>query len=86
MAALVLRQLSRFADARGVPPGWEFLLDYDVIEAFCVTGLRGRASSTQGTYRSALYRLAEAARGPAGCCPTLKITMGAALAVPMWGC
>ena len=66
MAALVLRQLSRFADARGVPPGWEFLLDYDVIEAFCVTGLRGRVSSAQGTYRSALYRLAGAARCPAG--------------------
>ena len=66
MAALVLRRLSRFADTRGVPAGWEFLLDYDVIEAFCVTGLRGRASSTQGTYRSALYRLAEAAHGPAG--------------------
>jgi integrase len=66
MAALVLRRLSRFADTRGVPAGWEFLPGYDVIEAFCVTGLRGRASSTQGTYRSALYRLAEAARGPAG--------------------
>ena len=34
-----LRGLSRFADARGVPAGWEFLLDYDVIEAFCVAGL-----------------------------------------------
>ena len=66
MTALVLRRLSRFADARGVPVGREFLLDYDVIEAFCVTGLRGRASSTRGTYRSALYRLAEAAHGPAG--------------------
>src|ERR1017187_3257340 len=64
MAALVLRRLSRFADTRGVPAGWEFLLDYDVIEAFCVTGLRGRASSTQGTYRSALYRLAQGAPGP----------------------
>jgi integrase len=66
MAALVLRRLSRFADARGVPADREFLLDYDVIEAFCVTGLRGRASSTRGTYRSALYRLAGAAHGPAG--------------------
>ena len=66
MTALVLRRLSRFADTRGVPAGREFLLDYDVIEAFCVTGLRGRASSTRGTYRSALYRLAEAAHGPAG--------------------
>ena len=61
-----LRGLSRFADARGVPAGWEFLLDYDVIEAFCVAGLAGRALATRGTYRSALYRLAEAAHGPAG--------------------
>ena len=44
----------------------QFLLDYDVIEAFCVAGLAGRASSTRGTYRSALYRLAEAVHGPAG--------------------
>src|SRR5271166_7058479 len=58
--------LSRFGKARGVPPGGEFLLDYDVIEAFCVTGLRGRTCSTRGTYRSALCRLAEAAHGPPG--------------------
>jgi integrase len=70
MTALVLRRLSRFADTRGVPAGREFLLDYDVIEAFCVTGLRGRACSTRGTYRSALYRLAEAAHGPPGQRPT----------------
>jgi integrase len=37
-----------------------------VIEAFCVAGLAARASSTRGTYRPALYRLAEAAHGPAG--------------------
>ena len=61
-----LRGLSRFADARGLPAGREFLLDYDVIEAFCVAGLAGRAPGTRGTYRSALYRLAEAAGGPAG--------------------
>ena len=66
VTAPALRGLSRFADARGVPAGREFLLDYDVIEAFCVAGLAGRASSTRGTYRSALYRLAEAAHGPAG--------------------
>ncbi|HUY44887.1 MAG TPA: hypothetical protein VMV92_04075 [Streptosporangiaceae bacterium] len=64
MAALVLRRLSRFADTRGVPAGWEFLPGYDVIEAFCVTGLRGRASSTQGTYRSALYRLTSGCPAP----------------------
>ena len=70
MTATVMRGLSRFAEIRGVPPGWEFWLDYDVIEAFCVTGLAGRASSTRGTYRSALYRLAEAAHGPPGQRPT----------------
>ena len=61
-----LRGLARFAETRGVPHSREFLLDYDVIEAFCVAGLTGRASSTRGTYRSALYRLAEAVHGPAG--------------------
>jgi len=66
VTAPALRGLARFADTRGVPAGGEFWLDYDVIEAFCVAGLRDRASSTRGTYRSALYRLAEAARGPAG--------------------
>jgi integrase len=66
MTATVARGLSRFADTRGIPAGWEFLLDYDVIEAFCVTGLAGRASATRGTYRSALYRLAEVAHGPPG--------------------
>jgi integrase len=66
VTAPALRGLRRFADIRGVPASWEFLLDYDVIEAFCVAGLRGRACSTRGTYRSALYRLAEAAGGPAG--------------------
>jgi integrase len=70
MTALVLRRLSRFAATRGVPAGREFLLDYDVIEAFCVAGLRGRASSTRGTYRSALYRLAADANGPPGQRPT----------------
>ena len=66
VTATAVRGLSRFALARGIPPSREFLLDYDVIEAFCVAGLAGRASSTRGTYRSALYRLAEAMHGPAG--------------------
>src|SRR5271169_1965265 len=66
VTAPALRGLCRFADTRGVPASREFWLDYDVIEAFCVAGLTGRASSTRGTYRSALYRLAEAAHGPAG--------------------
>ncbi len=70
MTATALRGLSRFAEARGVPAGREFLLDYDVIEAFCVAGLEARACSTRGTYRSALYRLAVAVNGPPGCRPT----------------
>ena len=61
-----LRGLSRFAETRGLPASRESWLDYDVIEAFCVAGLAGRARSTRGTYRSALYRLAEAVHGPAG--------------------
>jgi integrase len=42
------------------------LLDYDVIEAFCVAGLAGRAPATRGTYRSVLYRLAAPVHGPPG--------------------
>ena len=66
VTAPALRGLSRFADSRGIPAGREFLLDYDVIEAFCVAGLAGRAPATRGTYRSALYRLAGAVRGLPG--------------------
>lgn len=66
VAAAAVRGLCRFAAARGIPPGREFLLDYDVIEAFCVSGLPGRASSTRGTYRSALYRLARPVHGEPG--------------------
>ena len=66
VTATAVRGLSRFAAARGIPPGREFLLDYDVIEAFCVAGLPGRASSTRGTYRSALYRLAAGVHGLPG--------------------
>ena len=43
VTAPALRGLSRFAETRGIPAGREFLLDYDVIEAFCVAGLAGRA-------------------------------------------
>ena len=66
VAATAVRGLSRFAETRGIPPGPEFLLDYDVIEAFCVAGLPGRASSTRGTYRSALCRLARPVHGAPG--------------------
>jgi len=70
VAATAGRGLSRFAAARGIPPSREFLLDYDVIEAFCVAGLPGCASSTRGTYRSALYRLAAGVHGLPGQRPT----------------
>ena len=66
VTATAVRGLSRFAQARGIPAGPEFLLDYDVIEAFCVAGLDGRACSTRGTYRSALYRLAMPVHGQPG--------------------
>lgn len=65
-AGPALRGLSRFARTRGVPAGPEFLLDYDVIEAFCVAGLAGARPSTRGTYRSALYRLAGPVHGEPG--------------------
>jgi len=66
VAVTAVRGLCRFATARGIPAGREFLLDYDVIEAFCVAGLPGCASSTRGTYRSALYRLAMPVHGKPG--------------------
>ena len=66
VAATAARGLRRFAAARGIPASREFLLDYDVIEAFCVAGLPGRASSTRGTYRSALCRLARPVHGAPG--------------------
>lgn len=66
VAGPALRGLSRFARERGIPASPQFLLDYDVIEAFCVAGLAGRADSTRGTYRSALYRLAWPVHGGPG--------------------
>jgi len=66
VAGPALRGLRRFASARGIPARAEFLLDYDVIEAFCVAGLPGARPSTKGTYRSALYRLAVPVHGEPG--------------------
>lgn len=66
VAVTAVRGLSRFAAVRAIPAGAEFLLDYDVLEAFCVAGLPGRSSSTRGTYRSALYRLAAPVHGEPG--------------------
>ena len=65
-AGPALRGLCRFARTRGVPAGREFLLDYDVIEAFCVAGLPGARPAARGTYRSALYRLARPVHGEPG--------------------
>src|SRR5260221_12786893 len=60
----VVRSLHAFGAGRGVPASAACLLDYDVIEAFCVAGLPGRAASTRGTHRSVLYALAGQIHGP----------------------
>jgi integrase len=60
----VVRSLHAFGASRGLPASAACLLDYDVIEAFCVAGLPGRAASTRGTYRSVLYALAGKVHGP----------------------
>jgi hypothetical protein len=60
----VIRSLRAFGAASGLPSSAARLLDYDVIETFCVAGLRGRATSTRGTYRSVLYALAGEIHGP----------------------
>ena len=65
-ARSVLALLARFAAGQGIAAAPQGLLDYDVIEAFCVRGCAGRASSTCGTYRSALYQLARQVHGPPG--------------------
>ena len=65
-ARSVLALLARFAAGQGVPASPQWLLDYDVVEAFCVRGCAGRASSTRGTYRSVLYRLAAPVHGVPG--------------------
>jgi integrase len=66
-ARSVLAGLAGFAAGRGIPPAPGCLLDWDVIEAFCVAGLAGRASSTRGTYRSVLYQLAAPVHGKPAC-------------------
>jgi hypothetical protein len=55
-ATSVLGLLSRFAQAEGLGPNPP--LSAQVIEAFCVGGLRGLGSATKGTYRSVLRDLA----------------------------
>jgi integrase len=65
-ARSVLALLARFAAGQGIPASPQWLLDYDVVEAFCVRGCAGRAAATRGTYRSVLYRLAASVHGPPG--------------------
>ncbi len=50
-ARSVLALLAGFAAGQGVPASPRWLLDYDVVEAFCVRGCAGRAPSTRGTCR-----------------------------------
>ena len=65
-ARSVLALLARFAAGQGVPASPQWLLDYDVVEAFCVRGCAGRAPATRGTYRSVLYQLAAPVHGVPG--------------------
>ena len=65
-ARSVLALLARFAAGQGIPASPQWLLDYDVIEAFCVRGCAGRAPATRGTCRSVLYRLAAPVHGVPG--------------------
>jgi len=46
-ARSVLALLAGFAAGQGVPASPWWLLDYDVVEAFCVRGCAGPASSTR---------------------------------------
>ena len=62
-ARSVLARLAEFGAGQGVPATPQWLLDYDVIEAFCVRGCAGRAPATRGTYRSVLYQLAGPVHG-----------------------
>jgi integrase len=65
-ACSLLGLLSGFAAGRGIGPLPGQLLDYDVIEAFCVAGCAGATPSTRGTYRSVLYQLAALVHGEPG--------------------
>src|SRR6266478_3668542 len=65
-ARSVLALLAGFAAGQGVPASPRWLLDYDVVEAFCVRGCAGRAPATRGTYRSVLHALAAPVHGEPG--------------------
>ncbi len=62
-ARSALACLAKFAAGQGIPASPEWLLDYDVVEAFCVRGCAGRAPATRGTCRPVLYQLAAPAPG-----------------------
>jgi integrase len=62
-ARSVLAGVARFAAGQGVPATREWLLDFDVVEAFCARGCAGRAPATRGTYRSVLHQLAVPVHG-----------------------
>ena len=53
-AVIVVTHLTRFVADSGNAVSHEVLLDPDLVEAFVVRGLSGRAPSTKGTYRSVL--------------------------------
>ncbi len=65
-AGSVLGLPGTFGTAAGWPATAESLLDYDLIEGFCVRGCAAAAPATRGTYRSVLYALAAAVHGPPG--------------------
>jgi hypothetical protein len=65
-ARSVLALLAKFAAGQGVPASPQWLLDYDVVEAFCVRGCAGWAPATRGTYRPVLYQLAAPVHGVPG--------------------
>jgi integrase len=65
-AVSVLGLLGAFGAAAGWPATAEGLLDYDLIEGFCVRGCAAAAPATRGTYRSVLYALAAPVHGPPG--------------------
>ena len=66
--ASVLAGLEAFGRDRGLATIPAVLLDRDVIEAYVVVGCATLATSTKATYRSVLYRLADAvgSRGARG--------------------
>ena len=63
-AGYVLSGLGRFGQDQGLGPSPS--LGAEVVEAFVVGGLAGRAASTKGTYRSVLRSLGGSTQAGAG--------------------